>query len=65
MHATSTLIVLAELAGNVPPQLNTLQLLLLPHVDTLIIVWKSAWVITAIVVVALYIRAWRSNKTAL
>ncbi len=50
-QATTTFIVLKELAGNPPPQLNAIQKMLAPHIELLTTLWISIWVVTAIVLV--------------
>ncbi|MSU74712.1 hypothetical protein EXS57_02955 [Candidatus Kaiserbacteria bacterium] len=50
--ATTTMIVLKELAGNPPPRLNDLQELLVPHVEFITDIWVTAFVITTIVLCA-------------
>ncbi len=58
-HSTSTLIVLKELAGNPPPQLNAIQEFLTPHVGLLTDIWISAFVMTIIV---LLVKLWSEYK---
>ena len=50
-HATSSYIVLKELAGNPPPELNTIQKILAPHSVALAHMWIALWVATALVLV--------------
>ncbi len=59
MEATTTYIILKELAGNAPPELNALQQLLAPHIDFLSEVWISVWIMTGIVLVA---KLWHEYK---
>lgn len=44
-------IVLNELIGNSPPQLNTLQSFLLPYTEPLVVFWWFVWFVTAIVLI--------------
>lgn len=60
--ATTTLIVLKELAGNPPPQLNTIQKILAPHIDLLTNVWISVWIVTAIVLFLQLIHAYKNHR---
>lgn len=57
--ATPTLIVLKELAGNPPPELNAMQELLLPYTDVLTMFWISVWIVTAALVAR---HAWYEYK---
>ncbi len=50
MEKDAPYIVLKELAGNAPPELNAIQEILAPHVFFLTNVWISVCIMTAIVV---------------
>lgn len=56
------LIVLKELAGNPPPHLNALQQLFAPHVETLISLWIALWIMTAFVLIGIYVNAYREHR---
>lgn len=61
--ATTTLIVLKELAGNSPPQLNYLQELLSPYLSQIVAFWMALWCMTAVAAVTIYIRAYRQHRS--
>ncbi len=62
MEATTTYIVLRELAGNSPNSLNAVQMLLEPHIDLLVMLWRVAWICTAVTVIAIYAQAYRRHR---
>ncbi len=59
------LIVLKELAGNPRPELNAIQQLLAPHTEFLVTLWISVWVMTAIILVALFVREYMEHRKEL
>jgi hypothetical protein len=58
-HATTTLIVLKQLAGHVPPHLDPLQSFIERHIDTITNLWISVWWITALI---LLYKLWHEYK---
>jgi hypothetical protein len=55
-NATTSLIVLKELAGHPPTHLDPLQQFLSPHLQGLIYFWFSVWCVTGVV---LLIKLWQ------
>ena len=47
--STNNLIVLKELAGNPPVQLDRVQQFFAPHVDAMITFWVGVWILTSVV----------------
>ena len=45
-QATTTFIILKELAGNPPPRLNAIQEFLVPYTELLVQFWVAVWVVT-------------------
>jgi hypothetical protein len=62
--ATTTYIILRELAGNPPPQLNAIQLLLAPHIDTITALWTAAWITMLAIMCRQVWHAYKAHKTA-
>ena len=51
-------IVLKELNGNTPPQLNALQKFLEPHVEEIVALWVILWCATALIMLSMLIRSY-------
>ena len=60
--ATPGLLVLKNLAGNLPPHLNTLQLWLLPHAGTITAFWWGLWCVTALYLLERLIREYLASR---
>jgi hypothetical protein len=60
--ASTTYLVLKEVAGHSPTHLDPLQQLLAPHVDTLINIWISIWCMTAVVLLYKLWHEYREQK---
>ena len=58
--ASSSYLVLKELAGHMPAQLSPLQLFIGDHIDLFTRMWFSVWAMTAIV---LLYKLWREYQT--
>ncbi len=61
--ATTTMIVLKELAGNPPPRLNDIQELLVPHVELLTNFWIAVWIMTVIVLLAMLWLEYKKHRS--
>lgn len=62
MEATSTLIVLKELAGHAPVTLDPLQVFILQHIGFFTNFWIVVWWLTAAVLVAKFVREYRAHR---
>jgi hypothetical protein len=60
--STQNLIVLRELEGNPPVQLDPLQQFLAPHVEVLIAFWVAVWCGTAIFLLVKLAREYREYR---
>ena len=57
------LIVLKELAGNPVPELDELQAFFAPYSEHLTTFWISVWVMTAIILIVMYLDAYKTHRS--
>jgi|GEM_PF-2116232 len=58
-HATTTYLVIKQLAGHLPPHLDPLQQIIADHIDLVTNLWISVWWMTAFV---LLYHLWQEYK---